>query len=37
MQQWLHKHRSQIGLALAATASAAGVVLRVVSRNRRRH
>jgi hypothetical protein len=35
-QQWLHKHRSQIALALAATASVAGAVLRVVSRNRRR-
>ena len=35
-QQWLHKHSSQIALALAATASAASVVLRVVSRNRRR-
>jgi hypothetical protein len=35
-QRWLRKHRSQIAFALVAGASAAGAVLRIVSRNRGR-
>ena len=35
-KQWLRKHRSQIAFALVAGASAAGAVLRIVSRNRGR-
>lgn len=35
-QRWLSKHRSQIAFALVAGASAAGAVLRIVSRNRGR-
>jgi hypothetical protein len=35
-RRWLHKHRSQIAIALTATAGVVGAVLRIVSRNRRR-
>jgi Sigma-70, region 4 len=35
-QRWLRKHRSQIAFALVAGASAAGAVLRIVSRKRGR-